>query len=96
MSRNELYWGELVKMQDEAFDDNESVLVYLKTKHAAFHAFASAIDSIQTRRGSNSNNSSPSISNQISSSSLSTGHKSTQELMNLDKVWARRIFGMLE
>ena len=96
MARNELYWNELVKMQDEAFSDNERLLLYLKAKHCAFQSFVDSIESIKAGQYYKGHMNSQ-ISDETSSlNSLGPGHRATLELENLDNVWARRISGVLE
>lgn len=86
MERYELYWNELMKMQEEAFYDNDQLLSYLKAKHSALLSFASAMDSMKLdcstatkgRRALESNNYTP-------------GLRAREDLVRLDKLWANRI-----
>lgn len=85
MERYELYWNELMKMQEEAFYDNEQLLSYLKAKHGALLTFASAMDSmkvdgssIKGRRGLDNFNYAP-------------GQRAREDLVRNDRLWANRI-----
>jgi len=108
MTRNELYWNELTKMQEEAFADNDQLLHYLRCKHSALVAFASALDAIQLDHNPRSRHrekdyDSLSVSTSVSTptpertnTSVGPAQKARQELVNLDKVWAQRIFVMAQ
>jgi len=93
MSRNETYWNELVEMLEEAFEDNEQLLNYLKIKSAALQSFATALDQILIE---NTSNKTSRANTESDKNRQGPARKARQELVNLDKVWSKRIFGMTE
>lgn len=89
MGRNELYWNELMKMQDEAIADSEQLILYMKSKHAVISAFAHALNSIPTEVSGKAKPISEAYA-------LNPGIKARQQLVNLDKLWSEKMFSMTD